>query len=73
MLYSRDAEPMKTICTRYGVASESVAFNMLLTVKRRFKTALRKNLASTVAAQDDIDAEWMDILGSSGKNMQKPR
>ena len=73
MLYNREAEPMKVICTRYGVANESVAFNMLLTVKRRFKTALRRNLASTVAAEDDIDAEWMDILSFFGKNVQKPR
>jgi len=73
MLYNRESEPMKAICTRYGVADESVAFNMLLTVKRRFKTALRRNLASTVAAEDDIDAEWMDILGFFGKNVQKPR
>ncbi len=73
MLYDREDEPMKAICTRYGVANESAAFNMLLTVKRRFKTALRRNLASTVAVEDDIDAEWMDILSFFGKNVQKPR
>jgi len=34
---------------------------------------LRRNLASTVAAEDDIDAEWTDILGSFGENVQKPK
>ena len=61
-LGNRESQPMKAICARLGIESESRAFNMLLTVKRRFKAALRRNLANTVLAEEDIDKEWQDLL-----------
>jgi len=61
-LENRESQPMKSICARLGIESESRAFNMLLTVKRRFKAALRRNLANTVLAEEDIDKEWQDLL-----------
>ena len=66
-LYNKAPEPMKVVGARYGVANELTAFNMLLTVKRRFKTVLRQNLACTVSSEDDIEAEWRDILRLAGK------
>ena len=62
-LQSRESQSMKVISARYGIESESRAFNMLLTVKRRFKAALRRNLANTVLTKEDIDEEWQDLLG----------
>jgi hypothetical protein len=70
-LENRQSQPMKAISARYGIASESRAFNMLLTVKRRFKAALRRNLANTVLAKEDVDEEWRDLLRSSGDSAQK--
>ena len=70
-LENRPSQPMKAIGARYGVASESRAFNMLLTVKRRFRAALRRNLANTVLARDDVDEEWRDLLRFLGEHEQK--
>jgi hypothetical protein len=68
----RESQPMKVLCTRYGIANESTAFNMLLTVKRHFKAALRRNLRSTVLREEDIDEEWQEILNLTGERTQKP-
>lgn len=64
---NRESPPMKTICSRYGIENESAAFNLLLTVKRHFKAALRRNLRSTVLREDDIDEEWQEILNRTGE------
>lgn len=71
MLGSKESEPMKAISARYGIETESTAFNMLLTVKRRFKATLRRNLRSTVLADEDIDQEWREILDVVGESEQK--
>jgi len=62
---------MKAISVRYGVESESRAFNMLLTVKRRFRAALRRNITNTVLTEEDIDEEWQDLLRFFKENEQK--
>ena len=71
-LNNKESEPMKAIASRYGIKSESTAFNMLLTVKRRFKTTLRTNLRITVLSDDDVDQEWQEMLKFFGKTQQKP-
>jgi DNA-directed RNA polymerase specialized sigma24 family protein len=53
---------MKEICTRYGITTESIASNMLVTVKRRFKAVLRRNLRDTVLSEDDVDGELREML-----------
>jgi DNA-directed RNA polymerase specialized sigma24 family protein len=70
-LNKKESEPMKVIATRYGIASESTAFNMLLTVKRRFKVTLRTNLRITVISETDIDEEWQAMLNFFKKTQQK--
>ncbi len=58
------AEPpsMREICARCDVENESVASNMLVTVKRRFRETLRRNLRLTVLSEGDIDDECREIL-----------
>jgi DNA-directed RNA polymerase specialized sigma24 family protein len=70
-LNNRESEPMKVIAARYGITSESTAFNMLLTVKRRFKATLRTHLRITVLSEADIDDEWQEMLNFFEKDMQK--
>jgi DNA-directed RNA polymerase specialized sigma24 family protein len=70
-LNNKESEPMKVIATRYGITSESAAFNMLLTVKRRFKATLRTNLRSTVLSEADIDEEWQEMLNFFKETQQK--
>jgi RNA polymerase sigma-70 factor (ECF subfamily) len=62
VLTGRQSEPMKTIADRYAIKDESTAFNMLLTIKRRFKSTLRANLRSTVVSDSDVDDEWRQML-----------
>jgi DNA-directed RNA polymerase specialized sigma24 family protein len=66
-----EAPSMREICARYGIESESIASNMLVTVKRRFRAALRKNLRLTVLSQDDIDDELREMLSLFGKGAQE--
>lgn len=68
-----NAEPpsMRDVCARCGIESESIASNMLVTVKRRFRDALRRNLRLTVLAADDVDAEFQEMLNLFGKSTQE--
>jgi len=50
------------ICARYGIADESKASNMIITVKRRFQAALQRNLRTTVASEDGMEEELQEIL-----------
>jgi DNA-directed RNA polymerase specialized sigma24 family protein len=68
---NKESDPMKVIAARYGITNESTAFNMLLTVKRRFKATLRTNLRITVLSETEIDEEWQEMLNFFGKTRQK--
>lgn len=50
------------ICKKYAIESEKTASNMAITVKRRFQTALRKHVRSTVTKEADISHELNEIL-----------
>lgn len=62
---------MRELCTRYEISSESTASNMLVTVKRRFKAALRRNVRATVLSDDDVDGELREILTLLGESERK--
>ncbi len=49
------------ICTRYGIDSEAAASNMIVTVKRRLRTAMREHLRRSVNCDELVDGE-MDEL-----------
>jgi RNA polymerase sigma-70 factor (ECF subfamily) len=72
-LNNTKSESMKAIAARYGLANESTAFNMLLTVKRRFKATLQMNLRSTVLSDADVDEEWQEMLDFLKDSQQKSR
>lgn len=50
------------ICNKYGIDSESKISNMLVTVKRRFRAALKRQLRSTVLSEDDVNPELKEML-----------
>jgi hypothetical protein len=50
------------ICCKYGIDSESKVSNMLVTVKRRFKAALKKQLRATVLSEGDVNPELQEML-----------
>jgi DNA-directed RNA polymerase specialized sigma24 family protein len=71
-IYSNTEPPsLREICAHCGVESEAVASNMLVTVKRRFREALRKNLRLTVLSEDDVDQECQEMLNLFGKGAQE--
>jgi len=53
---------MKEICLKYAVESEAKASNMMVTVKRRFQTALKSHLRSLVVSEDQVDEELAEIM-----------
>ena len=67
-----ESEPpsMADICQRHRIASESIASNMIVTVKRRFHTALRRQLRATVQCDADADEELQDMLRTWGIGAQ---
>lgn len=66
-----EAPSMREICERHGIDAESIASNMLVTVKRRFRAALHRNLRLTVLAEGDVDDELREILGLFEKSAQE--
>jgi RNA polymerase sigma factor (sigma-70 family) len=53
---------MKHICERCGVATEVQAANMLITVKRRFRSVLRRRLRNLVRSEAEAEAEFKEIF-----------
>jgi hypothetical protein len=53
---------MKEICRKYAIESEATASNMMVTVKRRFQTALRNHLRGLVVSEEKIDEELAEIM-----------
>lgn len=69
--HNAEAPSICEICARYGIENESIASNMLVTVKRRFRAALRKNLRFTVLSEGDVDEELQEMLNLFGKGAQE--
>lgn len=53
---------LKDVCHKYGVEAESTASNMIVTVKRRLGTTLRKHLRDSVESDDEVDEELQEIM-----------
>jgi RNA polymerase sigma-70 factor (ECF subfamily) len=62
ILEGKNPPSYQEICRKYGIDSESKISNMLVTVKRRFKAALKKQLRATVLSKDDINPELQEII-----------
>ena len=55
-------QSLKEICEKYGIEDEKKASNMIITVKRRFQTVIRKHVRDTVANEDEIDDEVQELF-----------
>jgi len=53
---------LQEVGQRCGVEEEKKVANMLVTVKRRFQTALRRRVRNTVAQEDEVDDEVQELL-----------
>ena len=61
---------IKDICAKYGIEDELKVSSMITTVKRRFRTALKKNLRNTVTSETLVSDELREIVDFFSKNMQ---
>ena len=52
---------LKEICERYGIKDDSKASNMVVTVKRRFQAALKKQLRDSVVSDKQVNGELEEI------------
>jgi RNA polymerase sigma-70 factor (ECF subfamily) len=70
ILENIEAPSLKEICSKYAIENEVKASNMAITVKRRFQSALKKYIRSTVISEIQIDEELKDILKLFSKKAQ---
>jgi len=53
--------PLKDICATYGIDSETIASNMIVTVKRRLQKAMREQLRRSVTSEALVDSEMEEL------------
>jgi len=54
--------PLPELCARHGIDGEAAISNMLITVKRRFRTVLRRHVRQLVESDDQVDQEINDLM-----------
>jgi RNA polymerase sigma-70 factor (ECF subfamily) len=57
-----EARPLPELCAQHGIDDEKTASNMVVTVKRRFKKALRIRVRQLVSSDDEVDQEISDLM-----------
>ena len=70
ILENIEAPSLKEICSKYTIENEAKASNMAITVKRRFRSALKKYIRSTVISENQTDEELKEILKLFPKKAQ---
>jgi DNA-directed RNA polymerase specialized sigma24 family protein len=56
-----DPPSLKDICQKYGIKDDAKASNMIVTVKRRFQAALKKQLRDSVVSDKQVNGELEEI------------
>ena len=62
ILEASDPPPLPELCARYDIADAKTASNMIVTVKRRFRSALIRHVRGTVASDERASEEVKDLL-----------
>jgi hypothetical protein len=52
---------LRDVCDRYGIQDDTKASNIIVTVKRRFQTALRKQLRDSVVSEEQVNGELEEL------------
>jgi DNA-directed RNA polymerase specialized sigma24 family protein len=61
-LQNLEPPSLRQICAKYGIEDKDQASNVIITVKRRFRTVLKKCVRNTVISEEQIDEELEEIL-----------
>jgi hypothetical protein len=56
------APSLKEICDKYGIEDEKKASNMIVTVNRRFRAALKRYLRRSVSQDVEVDEELVELM-----------
>ena len=56
-----DPPSLKEICEQYGIKDDAKGSNMIVTVKRRFQAALKKQLRDSVVSEELLNGELEEI------------
>lgn len=56
------APSLAEICDKYGIEDERKASNMIVTVNRRFRAALKRHLRRSVTADAGVDEELQELM-----------
>jgi RNA polymerase sigma-70 factor (ECF subfamily) len=56
-----DPPSLQEICRKYGIKDSANVSNMIVTVKRRFQAALKKQLRDSVVSEDQLSGELEEI------------
>lgn len=70
ILDNTDPPSLGEMCQRYHIADKKKASNMIITVKRCFKTMLWEHVRNTVSAEDETEEELGEIMRLFGKSAQ---
>ena len=57
-----DPPTMDELCSKYRIKDHTTASNMIVTVKRRFRRALRNHLRNLVSSDEEVDSELVEIM-----------
>ena len=62
--------PLAELCKEYGVSDEAKASNMIVTVKRRFRSVLQLKLRQVVQDDSTVEAELSELLDVLSKGSE---
>jgi RNA polymerase sigma-70 factor (ECF subfamily) len=54
---------LEDLCHKFGIAETGKASNMIVTVKRRFQSALKQSLRNSVTSEEEMEEELAEIAG----------
>jgi RNA polymerase sigma-70 factor (ECF subfamily) len=70
ILDNTDPPSLGELCRKYHIADKKKASNMVITVKRCFKTILWEHVRHTVTTEEETDEELAEIMRLFGKSAQ---
>ena len=56
------APSLGQVCSKYGIADQRKASNMIITVNRRFQAALKRHLRRSVASDAEVEDELRELM-----------
>lgn len=65
-----ESPSLEELCQKYGVASTLKASNMIFSVKRRFRAAMKRLLRKSVASEAQINEEMRELMKFLAKGRQ---